>query len=51
MHIDVNTETTLFLFTVHLPHSTETDAHRRTAITSAVITLYGRKKRHCLLWL
>jgi hypothetical protein len=51
MHIVVNTEMTPFLVTVHIPHPTETDAHRRTTITSAIITLYGWKKRHCLLWL
>jgi hypothetical protein len=53
MHIAVNTETTPFPVTVHLPHPTETDTHRRTGttITSAIITLYGWKKRHCFLWL
>jgi len=51
MHIAVNTKTAPIPVTVHLPHPTETDAHRRTAITSAIITLYGWKKRHCLFWL
>ena len=51
MHIAVNTKTAPIPVTVHLPHPTETDAHRRTAITSAIITLYGWNKRHCFLWL
>jgi len=41
MHIAVNTKTTPILVTVHLPHPIETDAHRRTTITSAIITLHG----------
>ena len=44
MHIAVNTKTTSFCVTVHLPHPTKTDAHHRKAITPAIITLYGLKK-------